>query len=159
MTQVSNSDLRDLVESVWSVQLGFEVLDAAGSIPPPPEQTLCGCVHISGAWNGLVTVRASEALSRKVAASMFDMAGEELSIDELHDALGEIANMTGGSVKALLPGPSQLSLPSVVSGSSFAFNSPGTRLVNELTFQCHGSFVSVQVFEARKSARADALSA
>lgn len=159
MTELSNSDLRDLVESVWTVTLGFDVLDPAGSIPPPPENTLCGCVHLSGEWQGLVSVRVSENLARNVAATMFEMAAADITNEELHDALGEIANMTAGSVKALLPGPSSLSLPSVVSGSQFSFNSPGGDLVNELSFQCHGSRITVQVIKARRSGRLDALSA
>jgi len=154
MTVLTDSDLRDLVESVWVLTLGFDVLDPAGSIPPPPDDTLCGCVHVSGAWNGLVSVRVSETLARNVAATMFEMSADALSVEELHDALGEIANMTGGSVKALLPGPSHLSLPSVVSGHQFAFNSPGGVVVKELSFQCHGSRITVQVIEARSAARA-----
>jgi chemotaxis protein CheX len=159
MTELSDSDLRDLVESVWTVTLGFEVLDPAGSIPPPPDNTLCGCVHLSGAWQGLVSVRVSENLARNVAATMFDTSADAIGNEELHDALGEIANMTAGSVKALLPGPSSLSLPSVVSGSQFSFNSPGGEIVNELSFQCHGSRITVQVIKARRAGRLDALSA
>ena len=159
MTELSNSDLRDLVESVWTVTLGFEVLDPAGSIPPPPDNTLCGCVHLSGEWQGLVSVRVSEKLARSVASTMFEMSLEEITDAELNDALGEIANMTAGSVKALLPGPSSLSLPSVVSGTQFAFSTPGGELVNELSFQCHGSRITVQVIKARKAGRLDALSA
>ncbi len=159
MTELSNSDLRELVESVWSATLGYDVLGPAGSIPPPPESTLCGCVHLSGAWNGLVTVKVSETLARKVAATMFDSPVETLSVDDLRDALGEIANITGGCVKGLLPGPSQLSLPSVVTGGQFSLHTPGGVLVNELAFQCLGSRVCVEVIEARKVARADAMSA
>ena len=83
MTELSDSDLRELVEAVWTVTLGFDVLDPAGSIPPPPEQTVCGCVHVSGAWNGLVTVRVSEGLARNVAATMFDtvVAGSQFSFN------------------------------------------------------------------------------
>lgn len=157
MTELSDSDLRELVEAVWTVTLGFDVLDPVGSIPPPPEQTVCGCVHVSGAWNGLVTVRVSEVLARNVAATMFETEVAALTDEELHDALGEIANMTGGTVKALLPGPSKLSLPTVVAGAQFSFNSPGGVLLREVSFRIKASRVCVQVIEARQ--RAEALSA
>jgi chemotaxis protein CheX len=158
MTELSDSDLRELVEAVWTVTLGFDVLDPAGSIPPPAEQTVCGCVQVTGAWTGMVTVRVSDGLARNVAATMFDTAPETLSEEELHDALGEIANMTGGTVKALLPGPSRLSLPTVVSGGQFSFNSPGGKLLREVAFRIKASRVCVQVIEAREP-RTEALSA
>lgn len=158
MTELSDSDLRELVEAVWTVTLGFDVLDPAGSIPPPPEQTVCGCVHVTGAWTGIVTVHVSESLARNVAATMFEIAPEALTEDELHDALGEIANMTGGTVKGLLPGPSKLSLPTVVSGGNFSFKSPGGKLVREIAFRIKASRVCVQVIEGREP-RAEALSA
>ncbi len=146
MTELSNADLRELVEQVWSVTLGVEIFGPAGSIPPPPEHTLCGCVHVSGAWNGLVTVHVSEGLARRVAANLFETSIEDLSTEELHDALGEIANMTGGSVKGLLPAPSQLSLPSVVSGNQFSFNTPVGVLVTEVAFS-----VTVRASRCRSS--------
>lgn len=148
MTEVLARDLREVVETVWTVTLGFEVLDPLGSLPPPPESTWCGCIHIGGAWDGLVKLSMSEALTRRAAAAMFGAPAESLSREELVDALGEITNMTGGNVKALLPGPSKLSLPSVVPGADFSVVSPGGVVLREVAFQTGGSHIRVQVVEA-----------
>ena len=61
---------------------------------------------------------------------------------EVVDALGEIANMVGGNVKSMLPGPSTLSLPSVVQGQ---LSVPGTRMVREvqLSWRAQPLFVSL----------------
>jgi chemotaxis protein CheX len=149
MSEILARDLREVVETVWTVTLGFEVLDPLGSLPPPPEHTWCGCIHVIGAWNGLVRVSMSEALTRRAAAAMFGTAPELLSVEDLSDALGEIANMTGGSVKGLLPGPSQLSLPLVVRGEDATLRFPGGSLVREVAFQSGGSHIRVQVVEGR----------
>jgi chemotaxis protein CheX len=63
---------------------------------------------------------------------------------ELVDAIGEIANMTGGNVKALLPGPSVLSLPEVAAGTAAAV--PG-RPVSRLAFAVDSSPLVVAVVE------------
>ena len=152
MTQLRDSDLREVFEAIWSVTLGLDLLGPAGSIPPPPEDTLCACLYLSGAWSGLVSVSVSEGLARRAASAMFELPAAELSQAELHDALGEIANMTGGGVKALLPGPSHLSLPSVVSGSDFSFSSPGGVTVNDVAFQLGGSRISLRVIASREIA-------
>lgn len=150
MTEVLARDLREVVETVWTVTLGFEVLDPLGSLPPPPEQTWCGCIQVDGAWDGLVKLSMSEGLTRRAAAAMFGTPAESLSLDDLTDALGEITNMTGGNVKALLPGPSRLSLPSVVNGADFSISSPGGTVLREVAFQTGGSQIRVQVVEARR---------
>jgi chemotaxis protein CheX len=150
MTEVLARDLREVVETVWTVTLGFEVLDPLGSLPPPPESTWCGCIHVGGTWDGLVKLSMSEALARRAASAMFGAPAESLTREELIDALGEITNMTGGSVKALLPGPSKLSLPSVVTGTEYSVVSPGGVVLREVAFQTGGSQIRVQVVEARR---------
>ena len=46
---------------------------------------------------------------------------------EINDAIGEVANMIGGNVKALMPAPSQLSLPTVTTGIDYVVTFPGTQ--------------------------------
>ncbi|MEI9937578.1 MAG: chemotaxis protein CheX [Pseudomonadota bacterium] len=159
MTESFNKDLRELIETIWSVTLGLELTEPSGSIAPPPEHALCGCIHVSGTWVGLVTVSLSDALARRAASTMFDAPAEGLTMEELHDALGEIANMTGGGVKGLLPGPSQLSLPSVVSGTNVSLSAPGGIVVSEVKLQSSGAQLIVQVIERRKAVQVAARSA
>jgi hypothetical protein len=68
-------------------------------------------VSIGGAWDGRVRVETSLVLARQLTAHMFDLAEEDVDDDLVADAIGEIANIIGGNVKALLPTPSHLGLP------------------------------------------------
>jgi chemotaxis protein CheX len=147
MIDVLAKDLLEVVESVWTLTLGFEASLPLGSRPPPAQSTWCGCIRVGGAWNGLVKVSMSEALTRRAAAAMLGAPAEALSYADLTDALGEITNMTGGNVKALLPGPSRLSLPHVVTDAYFSIIAPGGVLLSEVAFQCHASQIRVQVIE------------
>ena len=72
---------------------------------------LSASVQISGGWEGTVLVSCPEALAQRVAGVMFDTP--EASDDEIRDALGEVANMTAGNVKALVESYCRLSLPAV----------------------------------------------
>jgi chemotaxis protein CheX len=152
VNDLADSDLRSVFETIWSATLGLELLDPAGSVPPPPTETLCASVHLTGAWCGVVSVHISEGLARRAASAMFGLPVGELTQSELHDAIGEIANMTGGGVKALLPAPSHLSLPSVVSGASFSVSAPGGSLVNDVAFQLGGSQIRVTVIARNEGA-------
>ena len=70
-------------------------------------------VDVIGSWNGSVTVGCSHTLARRTAGKMFDMPAETITLEELRDAVGEVANILGGNVKTLIAGKARLSLPSV----------------------------------------------
>ena len=55
-------------------------------------------------------------MSREIAGRMFSIAPEEVKEDDIRDALSELANIIAGNVKALLPAPSHLSLPTYLGG-------------------------------------------
>ncbi|MEM7248315.1 MAG: chemotaxis protein CheX, partial [Acidobacteriota bacterium] len=65
---------------------------------------------------GTLCLRFSPTLARRSAAAMFDSDPAELAEDELCDALGELANVAGGAVKAAAAGDVALSLPRVTLG-------------------------------------------
>lgn len=70
-------------------------------------------VDVIGSWNGSVMVGCSHALARRTAGKMFGMPADDISSDELRDAVGEVANIIGGNVKTLIAGKARLSLPVV----------------------------------------------
>jgi chemotaxis protein CheX len=99
-------------------------LDPAGERPlvvdgePEPgagTADVVATVAISGAWDGRVLLSFSPFAAKYAAAALLgiDAATEEVGDDEVVDAVGELANIIGGSVKALMPQPTALSLPAV----------------------------------------------
>jgi chemotaxis protein CheX len=143
--ELTDVDFAEVVENVFTGMLGFDLVRTHGdSLPVAGESRFIGTVHISGSWHGSVVVECPETFGRIVAAAMFGSAPDEVADDELVDVVGELANMIGGNVKALLDGESQLSLPTVVRGSDFRVVVPGTHLARSLAYECHG-----HVFEMR----------
>jgi chemotaxis protein CheX len=93
--------------------LGLPLEQAAATRPP---ECITGMVEISGGFSGTVVVELSRPLARKVAAALFGMELDQVTEAEVVDAVGEVVNILGGNLKALLPGPSTLSLPRVDDG-------------------------------------------
>ena len=128
-------DIRSVTQQVWESVLGREAVPGA----PTPDEARLGveaCVHITGGWEGTVSVSTSAGLARGLTEEMFGMVAGEASEEEILDANGEMANMIGGNIKALMPGPSQLSLPTVAHGSPMAF--PGTTVAVTESFDIDG---------------------
>ncbi len=139
-------DLRQIVEDVLLSVTGAGAGDAQPPAPADgPVDVLAG-IHISGAWNGSVLVCWSSALAGDTAASMLDVPVGDLTDADLSDAIGEVANMIGGSVKALLPEPSVLSLPMVTFDARRA-TVPGTELVRTLDLGTSGRRLQVRVLQ------------
>ena len=152
---LSNQEVSQLVESIWSATVDLTV-DSVDSFEMAPNQDrLTGCVHITGGWNGALTLDCSATLAREASARLFEIAPSEASMEDIHDTLCEITNMTGGNLKALLSqgseGALQLSLPSVTEGKSYRLALPGTRKVFEAFFEVGGEPMVVTLFVADPS--------
>lgn len=129
---------------VWESVLGVTLL-RQDRIPEPPPRLLAGCVHVTGAWEGAVLIECSERTASQAAGVMFGASPASLAPDDVQDALGELANMTGGNVKALLPGPSTLSLPTVVAGTEYTTRIPGSTLLSAVAFDWEGDPLVVRL--------------
>jgi chemotaxis protein CheX len=144
--EMTDLDFSEVVENVFTGMLGFELVRTHGeSVPAPGEARFIGTVHISGSWSGSVVVECPDAFGRLVAASMFGSEPADVVDDELVDVVGELANMIGGNVKALLEGEAALSLPTVVRGSDFRVVVPGTHLARSIAFECQGHVLELRV--------------
>ena len=116
----TSEDINTLTVQVWESVLGLP-LEQDAPDPDVKDLQVTSCVHITGGWEGSVLVRCTRELAHTITGSMFDMDPSEATTEEIADAIGEIANMIGGNVKSLVPGPSQLSLPWVADGGELTF--------------------------------------
>lgn len=145
---LSHRDLQELVESIWSTTVAIEAHVVTAPIAPSPDGKVLACVTISGAWNGAVVVECDVAGASHIAGAMLDMDPKELSEDDVRDAIGEVANVIGGNVKASLPQPSVLSLPSVARGHDCVVDVAKTHVAARVDFETDGHGVSVSLLAA-----------
>jgi chemotaxis protein CheX len=144
--QFLEEEIRQVAGTVWSSVLGVELVPAA-RIPPTPERVVSGSVQFTGAWEGAVTIECSAEFARQAAATMFGVDPAAASLADTQDAIGELANMTGGNVKSLLPEPCRLSLPTVVEGADITTRIPGGAVVTSVAFDCQGSPLIVRLLK------------
>lgn len=143
------SEVVEVTRSVWSSLLGDEQELGSVDADHSAEQFVTGCVTVSGGWNGAISIGCTSRLARRVTAAMFELESDSASPAEVADAIGEIANMIGGNIKALMPGPSQLSLPAVTDRESGILVPGGELVVNE-SFEWGGERLRVQVLQRRE---------
>ena len=133
----AEDEICQVTENIWKSILDIDIQpDPQAVLPDEPQHLLTGCVQISGAWEGVVVVHCSAELARQVTARMFRLTPETVSDDDMKDVLGELANMIGGNIKTLLPGPSGLSLPTALEGLDYPPLVPGSRCLSQVAFVC-----------------------
>jgi chemotaxis protein CheX len=116
--------------------------------PTVGQPTMTGLISIVGDWNGAVSLETTVEGARSFAASMFGYDdASEVSVDEIRDAMGEMTNMAGGSVKNLVHGVSALGIPSVTDGIGYTVCIPRTLPIERLAYLSGGAPVVLTVFE------------
>ena len=87
--------------------------------------SITGMVGFAGTYSGVISIHCPVSLALDITSSMLGMECAEVC-DDLNDAIGEIANMLGGSVKQVLSKGGmdvKLSIPTVISGEDYTVNS------------------------------------
>ncbi len=143
---ISFEDLHAILEQVWASYLhsGDELVPLAAA---PAVEQISASVSVSGAFMGHVVFATSASAATQIAAILMDLPPQEVSEDDVADCVGEMANVLGGNLKSLLPGPSVLSLPIVMSsngGNAMRWPDATVALESELTW--HGEPISVTVW-------------
>lgn len=150
--QASGPGMDALEQIVGDIFIGLLAEDAMpyacdSSIPI----TYTASVSVIGGWAGHVVVGCSDGVARRVTARLLLIPEEEITDADITDAIGEFANVVGGNVKSMMPGPSSLSLPRVLHGGMTELF-PGAHEVTRLDLVWHGEPLVVSVWAAASTA-------
>ena len=114
---ISSEGLGRVVRTIWATQLGLELEDAGLQEVEAllaERDDVAVAVQFSGEFTGVLVQRCSRRVSLLAAASAFAQTGNDLEASDLQDALSELAHMTAGNLKSLLPDPCKVSLAAKV---------------------------------------------
>lgn len=125
-------ELSEFVLQIWTSMLVTEV-DRATAVPAAC-MDVTACIEISGAWNGACILQMTHEGALCAASRMFGLDESDVGESEIIDAVGELANQIGGNLKAMLPEPCQLGLPSVTEGCDIAPHLKEAREVSRVDF-------------------------
>lgn len=143
--ELSREDIRQIVTDIFDGMLGLPV--AEQEVALDGARRITGCVQVSGGWDGAVAVDCTTALASRIAESMLGLQAEHVTDEDVRDAIGEVANVAGGNVKALLGAECVLSLPTVTEGIDLHLSVPGTQVVAAAGFVSGGEPLQLLVLE------------
>lgn len=114
-----------ILKSTQSVFETMIFMDIAESCDPALKEshpdTILGSITFKGTIEGCLSISCGQACGQEIAMNMLGMEpDEEISEEEINDAIGEVCNMVMGNLKTYLDdGDTQIeiSIPSVVNGN------------------------------------------
>lgn len=141
--------LLSISRSLWDSLLGLDVhpLDDA-ACPAEDRETVRSWIEVSGPWRGAIMLECHESVARHAAAMLLSADGQEATVDEIQDALRELADSMGKRVQDLLPESSTLAPASVVNGEELL----AMKELGGLRLSCEGRPVRIALFESRQEA-------
>lgn len=149
--QINVSDISDFTHEIWSTMAGTELALSNNDITINKSGGyIVASVQIVGSMQHVVRLDLDANLVKQAASSLLGVSVSELSHEDIRDAAGELANMSGGCVKALLSQPSSLTLPSVVVGTDYEFAIPHGDQVLECSFESPSGNMKLSIMERRQ---------
>ena len=108
---IDEATVQEITEQAWLALVGED--EVLVPLPTPmPADTRSSWVEIVGPWTGTVVLTCGADTAVELTGALLrGHAPAVLEDEDVDDALGELANVVGGNVKAVLPGPSVLGLP------------------------------------------------
>jgi hypothetical protein len=139
---IDEETVQSIAQEAWSALIGDEefLVPLPGG---PPDDAISSWVEIVGPWTGTVVLTCSRSTAEQLSRCLLaEHAPPVLDDEEIQDGLGELANVVGGNVKGVLPGPSVLGLPEV--GSAPEAGSPADTCRVDLLWRGQSLTISVQ---------------
>lgn len=154
MGDIGSLNLKGIVSKaiveVCKTMLSMEVtVEDSQAGDAPENERIVGTVSFAGNVSGSCHVHLPRVFAFSMAGAMMDMDPDELESEEVEDAVGEICNMIGGTLKSQLVDGGlacALSIPSITAGSDFHIQSKGWLRKERLTFHHLQDRALVEVF-------------
>ncbi len=137
---LQDQDIAQSVSEIWGAMLGLDIQTISKTQDRSHDQ-MTGLISIAGVWPCQVRLICSRTLACALTSIMFDTETHDLVDEDVEDAFRELTNMIGGSVKAMMPEPCTLSLPTI--DATPGPSAPNPR--HALTFACQGDAFKVEV--------------
>ncbi len=134
--------IREVTCAIFEMMLGQTLENGPGGVSEETSD-LVGEIRITGAFEGMVRLGCSQRFARQAAEIVF---GESDAPELATSVVAELTNMAGGNLKALLAGPSRLSLPCVTSGAGEAQHPQRAGCLGAVEMRCGDEPIIVSLY-------------
>lgn len=151
--QAYEQQIRGIVADLFLAMLQMEV-DLALHRESNHASVVTASIDFDGAWKGLLELRCSREQAHCFAERFLQMSLTECDA-EVHDTVGELANIIAGNLKQVLPQRVSLGTPRVAFGPAAEVRMPIGKLVGSHCFASDAGLFSVTLLKAENEVRSE----
>jgi chemotaxis protein CheX len=146
------NELVPIVERLWqtTLKLPLRHLPDTSVLFTEAAPTLTASIRFGGTFPALLSLTCARSLAQSIAAAMFQVRADHATSKDVRDAIGEVINILGGNLKAVLSPSCQLALPAVAEGdvAPELLLGAGVRILSELAFETIGERFVLRLLQA-----------
>jgi chemotaxis protein CheX len=99
----------------------------------PHEEVVTSAIYFTEPWQGALFVECTASLAFVFTARLMGVDPPTSMDENVCDAMGELANMIAGNLKALMPPNVGISMPSIVRGHDYAVKLRGAKSLSRIS--------------------------
>jgi chemotaxis protein CheX len=145
--------IAEITQSIYATMLNIQLTRADGP-ETEGDNSLLATVQIAGEWTGSVVLALSPDIATASAAAMLQLSSQSVTNADREDVAAELANMIGGNLKSLLPGPSVLSLPTIVVGREIGLQVHNAQIIEDVALRAAAGVLRIRLYEKKHAAAA-----
>jgi chemotaxis protein CheX len=145
METTYDSVIEQIVQSIFSTMLNINLVRVEEPAPSDHE-SLLAAVQIAGQWTGSAVLALSFEVASESAAAMLKLPLKEVTEADRKDVAAEIVNMIGGNLKSVLPGPSFLSLPTIIAGHDLDLQVHHAELIDDVVLRTESGSLRIRLY-------------
>ena len=147
------SEQLQIAKDVFGTMVDMSICSLEMSWPPQGE-LVTSAIYFTDPWKGALIVECTVPLAFAFTSRLMSVDIPTSVDDDVCDAMGELANMIAGNLKALMPSTVGISVPSVVRGRDYVLRLRGTESLTTSVFSTEfGEFCLTLVGTATQAAR------
>jgi chemotaxis protein CheX len=113
-TPESLADQRTIAQQVFSTMVDMELTPCSRHLEANDPDAVASLLRYTAPSEGAMLIECSPALAFTFAARLMSIARPSTVDADVIDAMGELVNMIGGNLKALMPEQTHISSPQVL---------------------------------------------
>jgi chemotaxis protein CheX len=139
--------INDIASEIFELMVSMKVTSLFPAVAPLNSYK-CGITAMAGfagTYNGMISIHCPVELALHITSQMLGCTCNEVN-DDLRDAIGEVANMLGGSIKKVLSKGGfdvRLSIPTVIFGEEHTANVLSVRDCIVVPFDVEGHILLI----------------
>jgi chemotaxis protein CheX len=131
------------------VDMNIEVLDTPWE---PHAEVVTSAIYFTDPWQGALFVECVAPLAFAFTARLMAVETPKSVDEDVCDAMGELANMIAGNLKALMPASVGISIPSIVRGQDYTVRLRGGKVLSKTAFETEFGGFRLTLIGAQPSA-------